>query len=140
MNRYDGDDVFQQFYIKMIELRYKVPSDETGLKIFCYATINHVYNELHKKNSAYGLEYFETLSPVLIKDDRADKIHNIITDKKKSDYWLEMSIFEQAQNESLRSIERKTNIPIKSLARYYNKAVEILKQEYDRAADSIHPG
>lgn len=124
LNQSDWRDLFQDFYIKVIEL------DPAKINLaYCHRVIYNMFinsKRLHPSVELQDIPGGETFNEEII---QAEMIDAHIKSKLESKHdFLKMAIFEQAQTESLRSIERKTKIPLKSLSRYYHSArIELRK-------------
>lgn len=118
LNQSDWRDLFQDFYIKVIEL------DPVKINLaYCHRVIYNMF--INSKRHQRCVELQEVPGGETFNEERiqGEVIEAYIKIKLESKHdFLKMAIFEQAQTESLRSIERKTKIPLKSLSRYYHSA------------------
>lgn len=147
--RYLGDDLFSEFYLRMVSLSdEKIQRDISNLKRFCYNVIRNIYKERMRRSSPLNESKFEPIDdlsdeaepytePVVINGKPVDEERyyavvealqkEVESQLQRPHGIVPMVVFTQSQNESLRSISRKSQIPVMSLSRYKRKAVEDLK-------------
>lgn len=121
----EANDLFQDFYLKVITME---PQKVT--KAYCYRTIYVMFCLAHRRKpnltELHDMPGGDGFNEVTI---QAQAVEAHVKRKLDSPHnFLEMAVFDQAQSESLRSINRKTKIPLVSLHRYYHSArVELMK-------------
>jgi DNA-directed RNA polymerase specialized sigma24 family protein len=137
-NRYLMDDLFNDFYLKLVEMPDKVKeySDKDNLKNLCCATIWYLWSKRGRKTSLLNevcnldelKQDFPTDSEGEYDIEQASLIINDIL--KNRNTLVPVLITLQAQDESLRSIERKTGIGRNTLSKRYKEGFEIIKTRF----------
>lgn len=132
------DDLFNDFYLKLVEMPDKVKeyADKDNLKNLCCATIWYLWSKRARRssllNEVSNLEEYKYDIPSDSEGEydieQASLIINDIL--KKREHLVPVLITLQAQDESLRSIERKTGIGRNTLSKRYKEGFEIIKNRF----------
>lgn len=135
--RYLHDDLFNDFYLKLVEMPDKVKeySDKDNLKNLCCATIWYLWSKRGRKssllNEVCNLELTQDIPSDSEGEYDIEQASLIINDiLKNRETLVPVLITLQAQDESLRSIERKTGIGRNTLSKRYKEGFEIIKNRF----------